>query len=93
MLAKGIKLFTQSLKPSDIQAWTIGKHPEELNDLRYCGFLNLEFITKHIKRLNPPPALIRPCVSQLQEKDWILKELDIRQASNWMMNPIDSDIY
>ncbi len=92
-LKKSIKTFSDIARPSDIQVWVLGKHEEEVLALRKCGFYNLEFITRHIKRLNSPPALIRPCNPQIQDTDWLMDNKDVRHSTIWYLNAIDSDIY
>lgn len=90
---KSINTFSRIVRPSDIQAWVLGKNDDEIQALKTCGFRNLEFITRHIKRLNPPPALIRPCNPQIQDSDWFIGNNDVRDSSLWYFNPADSDIY
>jgi hypothetical protein len=90
---KGIKQLKKHLNFCDIQAWAFTKNEMEIKKLRNAGFMNLELITKYIKKLNAPPALIRPCKPEIENLNWIENNLDIRNRTNWYLNPCDSDIY
>lgn len=89
----GLDTFTQTQSTSDIQCWALSKRDDELRVIKRLGFKNLEWITKHVKKLNQPPALIRPCQPEISDNSWQINSLDVRLASNWFLNPCDSDIF
>lgn len=89
----GLKTFMQTQSIADLQCWVLGKRDDERLILKRLGFKNLESITRHVKRLRVPPALIRPCQPEISDSSWQMDSLDVRLASNWYLNPCDSDIF
>lgn len=87
-----LKTIHKELSPLYILCWTVNQNDIICNNARYFGFINLDFILRHIKKFQKPPFLIRLTSSNQHEKEWILNErLDLRKASSWNLNKIIAD--
>ena len=81
----------KKLKPTIIDTWIISREREFVNILKKHGFISMKMLYKFSKKLIHPPALVRPTNKNLNEKDWIIDSLNIKEVGSWNLFHIDSD--
>lgn len=86
-----VKFLIKNEKCRMLQLWTISKNSRELNFLHTIGFRPYITLLRLLKKEIPSPVLVRPCIPEYKESDFMIDGMDVRNEFNWEFNLICTD--